>query len=376
MSHAKRALIVSAVLIVAGCASGGSGSPGGTPIEAVSVSRDAYAAKLAAWLCDDLATCCATAQQSFDRDGCVAVKQKAELHRLASEEAHSGRVFSAAMAAICVARLGETPTDCGSERRVKECFQTYEGSAELGAACGGNGCRGSATGDVACIAGVCTTRLATGEACVDLPDDVERCKVCRPDARCREAVDGNHYCYAYEHRRGVAGDPCQKDQSVQPVDPTKVLVLADCRPEDGLYCSGDGVCAPFVPIGGTCTSSYDCEAGARCGAGHVCAPGSTVGEACAGAPSHECAAGLYCHATGYTCTSRDPVTQACLAYDVKASGCAVPSGEGGPCDRFTNCADGLLCSSLTSDAGGQCVAQQSLCTMGLEHLARQASKVN
>jgi hypothetical protein len=353
MSHAKRTLLALGLLVAAGCSNaGGTSSSGGTPTETTSMSREDYAMALANWLCADLATCCGAKQQSFDRDQCVAVKQKAELHRLASEEAHGVRLFDGRSAATCVATLKETPADCGPERRVLQCFQTYDGVREVGEPCGGKiECRGSVSGDVACVAGRCTERLAAGDVCQDLPDDVGRCDVCRPDARCRAATDGNHYCYGYEHRRGVAGDRCQRDPTTQPVDPTKVLVMADCLEQDGLYCSGDGVCTPFVPLGGACSSSL-CEPGARCADG-VCAAGLQAGASCGGDPAHQCGAGLYCS------TARQ-----CTAY----------AAEGAPCDAPTLCAGDLLCVS-EPDGGRRCAAED-FCSEGLEHLARQAGKLS
>lgn len=376
MSNVIRVLGVSLLAaLVAACSSGGgSGTapPTGTTNEAM--DREAYAQHLAAWLCDDVAACCSASEQPFDRAACVAVKEKAELHRLAREESHGWRAFDGEVAATCVAELDETPADCGSDRRVKSCFQTYDGLRELGESCGGkSACRGSVTGDVACIAGVCTERLATGEACPDLGEDAGRCDVCRPDARCREATDGNSYCYGYEHKRGVAGDPCVKDFSTQPVDPDRVRVVADCEAEDGLYCSFDGVCAPFVADGGACVWSFECSAGARCDDG-VCAPGLALGETCA-STSHECASGLYCQWTDYTCTDQSPVEGRCDSYTLNSGQCAVPSSVGATCDQFTKCADGLNCSSSVTGGTGQCVVPVDACTARLERLSRQASNV-
>ncbi len=248
------------------------------------LAREDYATRLAEWLCDDLAACCSASGRSFGRDACVAVKREAELRRVASEEERSGRVFDEAMAATCVARLAETPPTCGHPRRVAECFRTYDGVREIGEACTAKQqCRGSLRGDVACVEGRCTVRNAIGEECRDLPGDPGRCDVCRPEARCRQAADGRHLCFAYEQPRGRAGDP-----SVPPTDPTTSIVVAECRAEDGLRCGSSGVCEPITPLGGACRSSFECEANARCVDG-TCVPGLAAGETCRSS-FHECGA--------------------------------------------------------------------------------------
>ena len=375
MSNATRTLALLALGVsLAACSSSGGSTPT-TDAPSATVDREDYAQRLAEWLCDDLAACCESSGESVDRATCVEVKRKAELHRVASEESHGVRAFDGAVAAECVAALGETPAACGSERRVRRCFQTYDGVAGLGDACGGKiQCRGSVSGDVACIEGRCTERLPAGEACADRPDDRGRCDVCRGDARCREATDGNHYCYGYEHRRrGVAGDPCVKDRTVQPPDPTQTVVLADCDLADGLRCSADGVCVAFA-VGDACRSFIDCGAGARCESG-ACVPGLPAGETCTS--RFDCGGGLYCQWNDVVCVERHPVTNVCLQEDLVSGVCAVPSREGAACGRHVRCADGLVCPPTNPSGDGQCVAvNDSLCSFGRDKLARQASKVN
>lgn len=373
MSNVTRPLALLALsVLLAACSSGGSTPTTDTPSAAV--TRDDYAQRLAEWLCDDLAACCAGSGESVDRATCVEVKRKAELHRVASEESHGGRAFDGAVAAECLSALAETPASCGAERRVQRCFQTYDGLAGLGEACSGKiECRGSVSGDVACIEGRCTERLPAGEACEDRPDDRGRCDVCRGDARCREATDGNHYCYAYERRRGVAGDPCVKTRDVLPPDGTQAVVLATCDPNDGLRCSAEGVCVPFA-VGDACSTFVDCGPGTRCEGGE-CVPGLPAGEACRSALG--CGAGLYCQWTDVVCNERDPVTGNCLQEHLVSGVCAAPSREGEACGRHVRCADGLVCPPTSLSGDGQCVAESdSLCTFGRDKLARQASKVN
>jgi hypothetical protein len=372
MSHATRTLMTALALVAAACSGGSGGGSGTAPPTATTASRDQYAARLAEWLCDDLAACCA-GQQPLDRDECVAAKTAAELRRVASEEAKSGRVFDEAMAATCLARLDETPAACAYPRRVKECFQTYDGVRELGEACESKQqCRGSLSGEVACIAGRCTTRLAAGEACPDLPGDSGRCDVCRPDARCRQGADGSHACYRVEFRRGVAGDPCYGEFR-PPADPTSVSVVADCAPEDGLYCSSDGVCTPFAPIGGACTQGRQCGPGKRCVAG-VCTEGLAAGEVCRSS-FNDCGPGLYCRWTDVVCTDPGPGSE-CSGYELLEGVCAVPSGPGEACVRFVDCTEGLRCTTRGEPAGGQCIEPPSACSVGLDRLAREAARLS
>jgi hypothetical protein len=368
--------------VVAACSGGGGGSSApSTP--SAEVSRDDYAQRLAEWLCDDLAACCDGSGQSVDRAACVDVKRKAELHRLASEESHGSRVFDGAVGAECLAALDETPPSCGSERRVQRCFQTYDGMAALGEECGNKfECRGMASGDVGCVNGRCTERLAAGQQCEDVPDGpgFATCDVCRGDARCREAAsDGKFYCYPYANLpRGVAGDRCTKARDVYafPPDqsPDQSVVFAACNREDGLTCSAEGVCVPLPGVGDACELGLDCADGLNC-AGGTCVPGLAAGETCKGLRT--CGAGLYCQWTDVTCTERHPVTGECVSAHLNSGVCAAPSGEGEPCGGYVRCdADAFFCAP-SADGGDRCVAKaESYCSDGVQKLARQASKVN
>jgi hypothetical protein len=354
--------LVCLALLAVGCSSGSGGTGSeGAPSPGASVGRDEYALKLAEWLCDDRAACCDASGQPFDREACVRLARDRQLSRVASEEANSGRVFDEEMAATCVARLQETPADCGAERRVRECFQTYDGVRELGDECTYKGqCRGYRRGDVACIEGRCTERLAAGESCPDLSSEADHCTVCRPGASCHEAEDGNPYCYAFERRRGVAGDPCGFSL---PDDPATVSILTKCAYEDGLYCSDEGVCEPFA-IGGTCTWGVHCGPGARC-VDNVCTAGLPAGATCHSSFS-ECGPGLYCLWTEFNCTDQG----SCELFE---GHCAVPSGEGEACGRFVDCAPGLRCDSASPDGEGNCVSfdpAAERCDRALEKLTR------
>ena len=371
MANGTRTLALLALsALLAACSGGGNGSPGtGTPSAAV--SREDYAQRLAEWLCDDLAACCSDSVETVDRAACVAVKREAELHRLASEESHGVRAFDGAVAGECIAALDETPASCGYERRVQRCFQTYDGVAALGESCSGKvSCRGMASGDVACVQGRCTKRLPAGQACEDLGDDPGACDVCRGDARCRESTDGGHACFAYERRRGVAGDRCTRPDTTQPLEPGTVIAVADCEAADGLRCSADGVCAPHAALGEACRA-FDCVAGARCEGG-VCVPGLAAGATCTS--GRDCGAALYCRWTDFVCDQRDPETGICLSETLISGTCSAPSGAGETCNAHVRCADTLYCSSSRPDVDGQCLARPNACEAGLEKLARQAAK--
>lgn len=370
MSTTRRTLALLTLLLAAACSSGGSGS-GTPPAQSATVEREEYARRLAEWLCDDLAACCAGSGEAPDRDACVAAKEQAQLSRVASEERGSGRAFDPEMAATCIARLDETPATCGAERRVSECFRTYDGRRELGESCAGKTqCRGSVTGDVACVNGVCTERLAAGEACVDRPEDRGRCDVCRPEARCRASAEGATYCYAYEHRRGVAGDPCTSELT-PPADPTELSVVADCNSEDGLYCARDGRCSPYTPLGGSCSGSFECGRNRRCVAG-ACTEGLPEGEVCR-SPFYDCAQGLFCHFTEVVCTDPAPVPGECGGYELISGRCELPATAGQPCGSLVDCADGLVCSRPNpASTEGTCAVPPSLCTTGLARLQRQS----
>ena len=351
------ALACLALLGILGGGCSNAGGAGSTPPTGGTLSRDDYAQQLAEWLCDDLAACCSGAQRSLDRATCVKVKHAAELHRVASEEAHSKRVFDAAVAATCVAKLKETPASCEPERRVTECFQTFDGTREIGEECAGKfECRDSVRGDTACVAGRCVARLATGDSCQDLPQDNGRCDVCRPDARCRPTTDGAHQCVAY-HQRGVAGDTCQGGPTT-PVDPA--AVLARCQADDGLYCSLAGVCAPFLPVGASCTLPLECGPGdARCVDG-TCTAGLQAGATCTSS-FYECGAGFYCLFDE--------------GEELTAGHCTVPAAVGQACGARVPCAPDLVCqpASATGEEGFCVAAADSLCTTGLARLTRQSN---
>lgn len=370
MSIIVRTLVALVLLTAAGCSSGGGGEDA-PPAQSAAVEREEYARQLAAWLCDDLAACCEGTGEALDRDACIAVKQQAQLSRVASEEQGSGRAFDAEMAATCVARLAETPATCGAERRVSECFRTYDGRRELGESCESKiQCLGSVTGDVACVNGVCTERLPAGEACIDRPDDRGRCDVCRPEARCRPSAEGDTYCYAYERRRGVAGDPCYSEFT-PPADPTDLSVVAECPSENGLYCGRDGRCTEYAPIGGSCRNSFECGRNARCVDG-ACAAGLPLGEICR-SPFNDCAQGLFCHFTEVVCTDPAPVPGECSGYELISGRCELPATEGQPCGSLIDCAQGLSCSRPNpASTEGTCAVPPSLCTNGLARLQRQS----
>jgi len=372
MSTMRRTFALLMLLTAAACSSGGGGGTAAPPAQSATVEREDYARQLAAWLCDDLAACCEGTGEAPDRDACIATKQQATLSRLAREEQKSGRAFDPEMAATCVAKLAETPASCGAERRVSECFRTYDGLLELGESCEyKTQCRDSLTGDVACVDGICTARLAAGEACVDRPEDRGRCDVCRPDARCRASATGETYCYAYERPRGVAGDPCASEFT-PPADPTQVTVRAECLFEDGLYCAGDGRCAAFARIGEACSRSFECTRDARCEGG-TCVAGRSVGEVCRSS-FHDCGAGTYCHFTEFVCTDPSPgVPGECHGYDLISGRCELPATEGQPCGALIDCAEGLFCSRANpASSEGTCAVPPSLCTTGIAILQRQS----
>ena len=379
MAKEARVLALLALgMVLAACSGGGSGASAPSTPKA-EVSREDYAQRLAEWLCDDLAACCDGSGQSVERASCVDVKRKAELHRLASEESHGARVFDGTVAAECMAALDQEPASCGQERRVRRCFQTYDGIAALGEACTTKfQCRGMASGDVGCVQGRCTERLAAGERCESVRDGVGICDVCRGDARCREAAsDGKSYCYGYENRRGVAGDKCVKGRDVYAFPPGQSpdasVVFATCELDDGLTCSGDGVCVPLAGVGEPCVIGFSCMKGLRCEAG-ACAPGLAVGETCR--DLRACAEGLYCQWTETTCNDRDPVTQECLSEHLVSGVCSAPSAEGEPCGRFVDCGRGMICVRARGSDDGVCTAlPRDYCEGGLLKLARQASKV-
>jgi hypothetical protein len=273
------------------------------------------------------------------------------------------------MAATCVAGLQETPPSCGGERRVAECFRTYDGIVELGDACTAKTqCRGSLRGDVACIGGVCATRLAIGESCEGAPAGAG-CDVCRPEGQCLPDDDGTLRCHHKAGPRGVAGDAC----SNVPVPPDPSLrPLASCKPVDGLYCSSGGFCTAYE-VGDACRLFFECGPGNRCVDG-TCLPGLTAGEECRSSFG-ACGEGLYCEWTEYVCTERAP-SGACVSHDLISGRCALPSAEGEPCGRFTDCGEGLVCDRAPDSDDGVCITtQENLCTTGLERLTRQSNRL-
>ena len=320
-------------------------------------------------MCDDLAACCDASGQSFDREACVAAKSAATLERVGREEERSLRSFDAGMAAACVARLEETPASCGGVSGIRECSRIYEGTVELGEACSAKSqCRGSLRGDVACIGGRCTTRLATGESCEGAPAGAG-CDVCRPEARCQPGEDGAHRCHKKEGRRGVAGDACSNGPPS--ADPS-VPALASCAPADGLYCSSEGVCTAYE-VGDACRLFFECGPGKRC-VDATCMPGLAEGEECRSSFG-ACGEGLYCEWTEYVCTERAP-SGACVSHDLISGRCALPSAEGEPCGRFTDCGEGLVCDRAPDSDDGVCITtQENLCTTGLERLTRQSNRL-
>ena len=379
MTHGFRSTVLLVVLMLAACSGGsGGGTPQSGPGTVTGTTREDYAARLAEWLCDDLAACCDGTGQSFDRDACIATRRATELHRVVREEEKSGRAFDEAMAATCVAKLAETPASCGSERRVSECFRTYDGTKELGEECTAKiQCRGSLRGDTACLHGRCTTRLAAGEECPLMPaDELGRCDACRPEARCREAADGHGLCFGYASKVGAVGDPCVHDFTL-PADPTTVSIVADCPFDEGLTCR-DGTCQPFPTTGSACRYAGDCAPYDRC-VDHVCVAAGAAGEECT-STFWECSKGLYCRNTGHECHD-PPGTSAHGCSDDRYTGghCEAPRGEGEACGWFARCAEGLGCRGAKAQYqdDGVCVADKvAACASRTERLEQQAARLS
>jgi len=301
------------------------------------LSRDDYAARLAEWICDDLAACCDVSGRSFDHGTCVAIYRNKQLNRLEAEERHGIRAFDGLAAAECTSLIETTPADCnGRRRRIRKCFQTYDGRKESGAACERKiECKGSRRGEMTCIDGRCGPRREIGAIC-----SRSGCDGCRLDTRCRISEDGESRCYGYSRRRGVAGDSCTTTSPLSADARSVSIVQTDCLEEDGLYCARSGVCEPFIPLGGECTGSFDpgCESGSYCRAG-VCAPGVGVGESCEALVG--CARGLHCQFRVARCELDSVRNDRCSSFELFDGRCTEPLAEGEQCRRYIQCPNGF-----------------------------------
>jgi hypothetical protein len=245
------------------------------------------------------------------------------------QQCQSGRCSSYDSCGVCVElrAFGEAcdeTTLCapGSNCTDGVCVEWGDG---LGAPCQvvkGSNCKAS----LFCQDGVCSPRLAVGDACQDgvLSD------ACPLDARC---VDGLCKARTTAH----AGEACDD--------------AATC--EDGTFCV-DGECrAPADGIGEGDACGIDfCAAGLACNYG-VCVPPAHAGEACS--IDTPCAEGLFCDVEG-------------------AHLCRPHPAEGEPCDLWATCAPGLSCYGAPDSRCHRGEALNAPCGEGVECLVDLACR--
>ncbi len=129
-----------------------------------------------------------------------------------------------------------------------------------------------------------------------------------------------------------------------------------------------GVCAPRIPLGGTCEATGGCVEGLVCGSGTgaTCVEPGLVGQNCD--PAHPCRTGLHC--TNGACAALLGAGAPCASFaecDYRqglwcTSGVCQPitvAGSGETCDNSgRQCRAGNYCSESPDGGTGTCVARQ------------------
>jgi hypothetical protein len=257
--------------------------------------RAQFALDLARARCEQTAlTCCPLASMEDEFPTCVQDLAEASVPMVPLEGA-----FDADAAAVCLAAVGRSVTDCPTpfdagdpaEWNIAdapdECARAVAGALPAGASC-----------------------VQTAE-CALPPSGVVRCD----SGACRQ------------YRVGAEGDACGEVGG-------NVAVV--CRPSDDLYCAAEGVCAPTLPPGAECFHYAACTSPALCDFSQSRCVSPMAGVPCDN--DTQCV-GLRCDPGTSLCVDLLPRGEACTYDEECASG---------------GCLDGTCLGAAGAEVGYHC----------------------
>lgn len=257
--------VVLAVLLSGACSSPDAG--GG------SVAKSEFTSRYINTICNNIGDCCKSAGYVYDTAGCRSSLTQ-------SWNPSTSGTYQADTGARCLQLITQAVKTCGAIGMETDtvCRSVYVGSK------------------------------ATGEPC-----NVGECApVDGADAWCGDPEKtGQKVCQLVRHAK--VGDACGLTCNGDGGSCHSVIGAASdviCYRNEGVYCAGNGLCAPLVASGQACGTSFDCVDGAYCETG-VCAPKQPRGGDCSSQDA--CVDGTYC--AGGTCAQLKPIGAACAGAE-------------------------------------------------------------
>jgi hypothetical protein len=304
-------------LTVAVACGGGSSSGTGSPAQGVPVSEQTFASEYPKKACRALSLCCAARNIAYEPATC-------QLFMGASQP--EGSTYDAAAAGNCLAELDAIQTcDMSEPASASSCDAVYTTGAS-GTLAPGEAC----TQDSECIA------PAGGSAECDFFDEV-----CTTKVRGKQGDLCTHSC----EEMGTTGYMCFGSGSS-----ASEYEDVHCFREDGLHCSGEGLCAPLAALGEDCNSDLSCGDGLVC-KGSVCSMPTALGESCS-TIGNECGDSAYCAEDTKVCVQKKPVGETCSdSFSDECLGtcgcsdtgsCSCSAGSSG--DEFADAILGFFCN--------------------------------
>lgn len=287
----------------------------GTPVAA-----QGFGQKFADAYCGAIGPCCAREKYAFTESTCVEAAKALLDAAVAEYTSYPGVVFDEAAAGDCIELYRAAATACTDHTLLdgdNACQEIFRGTVPEGGHCSENvECAEIAGASyVECDAGVCTRPSVENTT----PSDVHA-KLGQPcNMSCEKELNG----------WSCSGGPAS---------PTTNQA---CWKEDGLICTGAGVCVALPEIGAACPD-YECRTDAYCNPNtRVC----TAAVASGPCPSYDgCVSTSYC----------DSDTQMCIPL----------KANGGVCNSSTECqsgnCDGDVCREWS-------VASTESCAGRLDH---------
>ncbi|MCK6572122.1 hypothetical protein L6V77_13610 [Myxococcota bacterium] len=284
-------------------AGGESGGPAGGSVTVDATDAEtpaAFATTLAALVCQNLTTCCASTPSPLDADRCLFQFRTA----FSSQSSRWANAWDPAVGLRCLEEAA---------------------AVAAGACLFSDGLDALTTATPACAAAFDLGRgdAAEGEACTTDDD-------CAPAEGAEVLCEG-----ACVHDplpvRARAGDACgwtctEDDRGLECSGSGASESSGQCYTNDGLRCGEAETCEPLGTADARCGSSQDCAAGLHCGDAAACTAQVDVGAPCAD---------LF----------DEPDAGACRSgrCDATSLTCAPPGAEGEPCERSAACETGLTC---------------------------------
>jgi hypothetical protein len=256
------------------------------------VPRGELGSRLAAVVCESVASCCKNGGHPFDKAGCQS-SFGAELDSNIAEISTTRVDYDAEAGGDCIDAIAAT-IQCGDLESAASvaCERVFRGKVAAGQPCeDSNECQHADGEHSSCTGGVCTPRKAAphgkaGEACA-------------------------YTCDADDSSCSVYLEPTPVGSGEPPV-PTVA-----CYQADGLFCDS-GSCQPLVALGGACADSSACKPGAFCDFdARVCASLKADGASCSS--DSDCQSDNCANDNGSDAPSIEPVARHCAARNVASA---------------------------------------------------------